>query len=385
MTNFLSKRSVIKPFLAIDMLTKANQKKSKDKSIINMDVGEPGIKTPNYLIKYIQGLIENESIGYTESIGIPLLREKIAQHYKRWYGTKIDSSNVALTAGASGAFILSLIAMFDVGDNVAIMTPYYPAYVNTLKSLGLNTIYIKGEVEHSFQPTLKELKRIQNKINGIIIASPANPTGSIIEKSEMILIAKWCIENNIRIISDEIYHGIEYEKKSDTMFSHNKNSIVINSFSKYFNMTGWRLGWIVASKEYIDVIEKLSMSLFLCPPNLSQLIALKVLDDNSILEKNVLIYKKNRDLLVKEFANVGLTNFSPADGAFYLYLDVSKITNDSKSLALELLDKVGVSCTPGYDFDYDNGKKYIRLSYGGDFNNIKEAAKRITNWVRQNT
>jgi len=382
MANFLSKRSLIKPFLAIEMLTKANEKKLKDKNIINMDVGEPGIKIPDYLKKYIQSLIEKENIGYTESIGIPLLREKISQHYKTWYGTNITSSNVALTPGASGAFILSLLAIFDVGDNVAIMTPFYPAYVNTLKSFGLNIIFIKGKVEHGFQPTLKELKKIKNRVDGIIIASPANPTGSIIEKSEMILIAKWCKENNIKIISDEIYHGIEYEKKSDTIFSHNNNSIVINSFSKYFNMTGWRLGWIIASKEVIDVIEKLSMSLFLCPPNLSQLIALKVLDDNSILENNILIYKKNRDLLLNEFSSVGLTNFSPADGAFYIYLDVSKITNDSKSLAFELLDKIGVSCTPGYDFDYDNGGKYIRFSYAGEFNNIKEAAKRITNWLR---
>ena len=383
MSNLISERSDIKPFLAIEMLTRANKLKSQGKDIVHMDVGEPGIKPPDYLIKYIKSLLGKESIGYTESIGIPLLRDKISNHYKYWYGHKIESSNIALTAGASGAFLLALLALFDVGDEIAIMTPYYPAYVNTLKSLGLKIIFIEGNADHGFQPTLSLLKKHNNNLKGLVIASPANPTGSVLDRDEMILISKWCAENNIKIISDEIYHGIEYDGKSDTILSHNENAIVINSFSKYFNMTGWRLGWMVAPKEVINVVEKLSMALFLCPSNLAQKVAMKVIDDYSNLDKNILVYKRNRDLLIDKLAKVGLNNFSPTNGAFYLYLDVSQITTDSKDLALRLLDEAGVSCTPGHDFDYISGNKYIRFSYAGDYSEIVKAADRIVNWVKK--
>ena len=385
MSNLISKRSNIKPFLAIEMLTKANKLKSQGRDIVHMDVGEPGLKLPDYLIKYIQSLLGKENIGYTESIGTPLLRDKISNHYEKWYEHKIEPTNIAVTSGASGAFVLALLALFDVGDEIAIMTPYYPAYVNTLKSLGLKIIFIEGDANHGFQPTLDLIKKNKTNLKGLVIASPANPTGSVLGRGEMILIAKWCKENNIKIISDEIYHGIEYEGKSDTILSHNENAVIINSFSKYFNMTGWRLGWMVASKEVINVVEKLSMALFLCPSNLAQKVAIKVINDYSILDKNILIYKKSRNLLIDKLKKVGLDNFSPTDGAFYLYLDVSKITSDSRNLALRLLYEAGVSCTPGHDFDYISGNKYLRFSYAGDYSEIKKAADRITNWVEKKT
>ena len=382
MSVLISKRSNIKPFLAIDMLTQANKLKLKGKDIVHMDVGEPGIRPPEYLLTHIQSLIGKENLGYTEPIGIPLLRDKISKHYKSWYGCEIDPSNIAVTAGASGAFVLSLLSLFDVGDEIAIMTPYYPAYINTLKTLGLKIKLIEGKVSNAFQPTLNTLKKYETNLKGLVIASPANPTGSIIKKDEMILIAQWCKEKNIKIISDEIYHGIEFETKSDTIFNYNKDSLIINSFSKYFNMTGWRIGWIVAPKNIIDVIEKLSMAMFLCPSNLAQKVALKVIDDYSILDKNIDIYKKNRDLLIYEFEKLGLNKFSSADGAFYLYLDVTKISKDSKELAFKLLNQAGVSSTPGHDFDHIDGKKYIRFSYAGEYNDIKKGAKRIVQWIK---
>ena len=385
MKNLLSKRSGIKPFLAIDMLTQANKLKSKGKDIIHMDVGEPGIKPSKKLLKHIQHLIVKEDLGYTEPIGIPSLRHKIVEHYDRWYGSKIHQDNVAITSGASGAFVLSLLAAFDVGDEIAIMTPYYPAYINTLKALGLKINLLKGNVSNGFQPTLKILKEIKSNFKGLVIASPANPTGSIINKEEIVKIAHWCKKKNIKIISDEIYHGIEFESKSDTFFEYNNNALIINSFSKYFNMTGWRIGWIVAPKKVIQTIEKLSMALFLCPANLAQKVALYTIDDYSILEKNIKIYRKNRDFLIENFSKLGLNDYSPADGAFYLYLDVSKITTDSKSLALKLLNEAGVSCTPGYDFDDVDGHKYIRFSYAGEFNDVEKAASRISNWIKTKT
>ena len=377
-----SKRSNISPFLAIDMLTRANNLKSKGKNIIHMDVGEPGFNTPKHIIKYAKTIIEKEKIGYTESIGIPELRDKISTHYNYWYGQEVKSNCVAVTAGASGAFVLALLALFDPGDKVAIMTPYYPAYVNALKALNLDIVYLEGENKSSYQPTLQKLENIKDNIKGLVIASPANPTGSKLKSDTLKNIANWCKKNKVIIISDEIYHGVEYGKPSESILRYNKNAIVINSFSKYFSMTGWRLGWLIAPKNIINSIERLSMSLFLCPPTFSQLIAVKAFEDYEVLNKNVLIYKKNRDMLINFFEDLGFSKYAPADGAFYLYLDVSKITKDSADLAIKLLKEAGVSSTPGKDFDYNLGNKYIRFSYGGRHKDIIEGTKRIYNWVK---
>ena len=382
MDSITSRRSNIMPFLAIDMLTRANNLKSKGKDIIHMDVGEPGFKTPDHILKYAKTIIEEKKIGYTESIGIPELRRKISDHYKYWYDEEVDSENIAVTAGASGAFLLTLLAIFDPGDTVAIMTPYYPAYVNALKALNINIIYLEGDIKTSYQPTIEKLESIKKNINGIIMASPANPTGSSINTEDLKKIANWSKKNKVAIISDEIYHGVEYGKFSETILKYNQDAIVINSFSKYFSMTGWRLGWLVAPKKIINTIEKLSMSLFLCPPTFSQLIAIKAFEDYDILNKNVLIYKKNRDILISSFEDIGFFKYAPPDGAFYLYIDVSNITDDSTDLAIKLLKEAGVSSTPGKDFDYNLGNKFIRLSYAGDHKEILEGAKRIISWIK---
>ena len=382
MNSITSRRSNILPFLAIDMLARANSLKSKGKDIIHMDVGEPGFKTPAHILEYAKTIIEQKKIGYTESIGMPELRSKISDHYKYWYDEEVDSENIAVTAGASGAFLLTLLAIFDPGDTVAIMTPYYPAYVNALKALNINIIYLEGDIKTSYQPTVEKLESIKKNINGIIMASPANPTGSSINTEDLKKIANWSKKNKVAIISDEIYHGVEYGKFSETILKYNQDAIVINSFSKYFSMTGWRLGWLVAPKKIINTIEKLSMSLFLCPPTFSQLIAIKAFEDYDILNKNVLIYKKNRDILISSFEDIGFFKYAPPDGAFYLYIDVSNITDDSTDLAIKLLKEAGVSSTPGKDFDYNLGNKFIRLSYAGDHKEILEGAKRIISWIK---
>ena len=382
MNSITSRRSNILPFLAIDMLARANSLKSKGKDIIHMDVGEPGFKTPAHILEYAKTIIEQKKIGYTESIGMPELRSKISDHYKYWYDEEVDSENIAVTAGASGAFLLTLLAIFDPGDTVAIMTPYYPAYVNALKALNINIIYLEGDIKTSYQPTVEKLESIKKNINGIIMASPANPTGSSINTEDLKKIANWSKKNKVAIISDEIYHGVEYGKFSETILKYNQDAIVINSFSKYFSMTGWRLGWLVAPKKIINTIEKLSMSLFLCPPTFSQLIAIKAFEDYDILNKNVLIYKKNRDILTSSFEDIGFFKYAPPDGAFYLYIDVSNITDDSTDLAIKLLKEAGVSSTPGKDFDYNLGNKFIRLSYAGDHKEILEGAKRIISWIK---
>jgi len=377
-----SKRSNIAPFLAIDMLTKANDLKLKGQDIIHMDVGEPGASTPKHILKYAKEIIGKKKIGYTESIGIPELRYNVSEHYKFWYNQKVGTNCIAITSGASAAFVLALLAMFDPGDTIVMMTPYYPAYVNAIKALNLNVEFIEGEIKYGYQPTLEKLKSLKKKIKGIIIASPANPTGSILKNSQLKQIANWCKKNNKIIICDEIYHGIEYGKKSDTILRYNKEAIVINSFSKYFCMTGWRLGWIIAPTNIINIIEKLSMSLFLCPSTLAQLIATKAFDDYNILDKNVAIYKKNRDLLINFFEDIGLYNYAPPDGAFYLYVDISSISDNSSDLALRLLNETGVSLTPGKDFDYKSGNKYIRFSYGGSYRDITVAIQKINNWLK---
>ena len=250
------------------------------------------------------------------------------------------------------------------------------------KEINIDIVFIQGESKNSYQPTLDKLEIIKNTIKGIVVASPANPTGSIIKKSELKKIAKWSKVNKITIISDEIYHGVEYGKPSDTILRYNKDAIVINSFSKYFNMTGWRLGWIIATRNIINTIERLSMSLFLCPPTFSQLIAIKAFDNYDVLNKNVLIYKKNRDLLINSFEDMGFSKYAPPDGAFYLYIDVSKVTDNSKEFAIRLLKEAGVSSTPGKDFDYNLGSRFIRFSYGGGHKEVVEGAKRIKNWIQ---
>lgn len=377
-----SKRSGIEPFLAIEMLTKSNTLKSQGRDIVHMDVGEPGFNTPSHILDYAKTIIDKKKIGYTESIGIPELREKISNHYKYWYNEDINRNSIAVTAGASGAFVLSLLALFDPGDKIAIMTPYYPAYVNALKALNLDIVFIKGENSSGYQPTLEMLESVKNTIKGIVVASPANPTGSSLQSKQLINLAKWSKVNNIKIISDEIYHGIEYEKFSKTLLHYNNDAIIINSFSKYFTMTGWRLGWLIAPQNIINTIEKLSMSLFLCPPTFSQLIAVKAFDDYEILNNNVLTYKKNREILINFFESIGLNKYAPANGAFYLYLDVSKITDDSTSFAMRLLNEAGVSSTPGKDFDFNLGNRFVRFSYGGASEDIIEATKRINNWIK---
>ncbi len=377
-----SKRSNIAPFLAIDMLTKANTLKSKGSNIIHMDVGEPGVSTPKHILEYAKEIIDKKNIGYTESIGIPELRFKISDHYNFWYGQEVTSDCIAVTAGASGAFILALLALFDPGDKIVIMTPYYPAYINVMKSLNLEIIYIDGEHQSSYQPTVEKLKKVQSDFKGVIIASPANPTGSVLKNTELKDIASWCKKNSKIIICDEIYHGIEYGTKSETVLRYNSDAVVINSFSKYFSMTGWRLGWLIAPENIIKVIEKLSMSLFLCPSTIAQIIAIKAFDDYNILNNNVANYKNNRDLLINFFEDLGFVRYAPVDGAFYLYLDVSHVTDNSRDFALKLLMEAGVSITPGEDFDYNLGKKYVRISYGGSNKDIVEGTKRISNWLK---
>ena len=376
-----SKRSNIATFLAIDMLTKANNLKLKGKDIIHMDVGEPGVSTPSHILKYAKEIVGKKKIGYTESIGIPELRQKISDHYKCLYDEEVRSDCIAVTSGASGAFVLALLALFDPGDKIVMMTPYYPAYVNAIKALNLDIIFIDGELDTSYQPTVAKLKTLKNNIKGVIVASPANPTSSSIKNTTLKQIAQWCMKNNKVIICDEIYHGIEFDKKSNTIIRYNKDAIVINSFSKYFCMTGWRLGWIIAPKNIINVIEKLSMSLFLCPSTIAQIIATKAFDNYDLLNKNVSIYRRNRELLVNFFEDKGFHKYAPADGAFYLYIDISNISDDSDNLANRLLQEAGVSVTSGKDFDYKLGKKFIRISYGDSNENVIEAIKRIRGWI----
>jgi len=381
--NNFSSRSDIAAFVAMEMMERANILEAKGKDIIHMDVGEPGFNTPSHVLKYLESILQDSSYRYTEALGMPKLREAISLHYKLWYKEAVDPGCIVVTVGASGAFILSLLAFFDVGDKVGIMSPYYPAYTNALKALGIEGVIIEGNINNGYQPTLSMLKNSSLDLKGLIIASPANPTGSIIDNLEMLKISKWCGKNNIKLISDEIYHGIEYENRSNTVLSYDRKAIVVNSFSKYFSMTGWRLGWIVAPKSATRILERLAMACFLCPPAISQLAAIKVFDDYGVLDKNVSVYKNNRDLLINLFEDIGLGNYAPPDGAFYLYVDITKISNNSADLALSLLKDVGVSCTPGIDFDKKYGKNFIRFSYGGPSDKVLEGAKRIKEWIQK--
>ena len=377
----VSKRSQIAPFFAMEVLRSANQLEESGRSILHLEVGEPGFNTPEKVIRVAKTMLDEELLGYTEALGKPELRARIAKHYAEYYGVGIAPNRVVVTAGASGAFLLSFLAAFDVGDRIAVVEPGYPAYRNILASLGLKFVPLRAGPEQRFQATIELLQNI-GPIDGLIIASPSNPTGTTVSSSELKTLVAWCSDNNVRLVSDEIYHGINFGDPPTTAVLFDGNPIVVNSFSKYFAMTGWRIGWMIAPAELVPTIEKLAQNLFVSPAALPQRAALTALDCRKELDSYVKAYAKNRQFLLKGLTAAGFNKIAPADGAFYLYADVSDLTNDSKEFCEQILQDLGVAITPGIDFDPHLGHRYVRFSFAGTERTVTEAAKRLANWRR---
>jgi len=378
----VAKRGIVSPFIVMDILRAANERSLSGKDVLHLEVGQPSTSAPKLVIEAARLALENHTLGYTDALGMTMLRERLAVYYKDYYGIKVPLERIIITAGSSGAFLLSFLAVFEHGDKVGLVSPGYPAYRNILQALGVKIIDISVNAETGFHPTAEILQNLKINLDGLVIASPSNPTGSMISNIAFEEIFDWCEANGVRLISDEIYHGITYERKAKTVLSFGEDAIVINSFSKYFSMTGWRLGWMVVPDNLIRIIECLAQNLFISPSTLSQFAAISVFDCFEELNGNILRYAENRSILLRELPKVGLAHLAPPDGAFYIYSDVSPYTDQSQVFCENLLAKTGVAITPGVDFDTKLGDKFVRFSYAGSTPDIIEAMYRLTKFLK---
>ena len=374
-----SARGSVDPFIVMDVMEAASKIEKAGHDVIHLEVGQPGTSAPILAKESVIDSLSASTLGYTVALGIPELRKKIAELYWHWYKVKVDPQRIIVTPGSSGAFILAFTGLFDVGDSVGIGSPGYPSYRQILKALSLNTVTIKALSDNKFQPVPTDV--INNKLDGLLVASPANPTGSMLNRDELEKLMAACKKKETAFISDEIYHGIEYETRAVSALEVSDDCFVINSFSKYFSMTGWRLGWIVVPNKHIRQFERLAQNMFICAPHISQIAALGALDAHHELNQNIQTYKTNRAMLAEQLPKLGLANFAPPDGAFYFYVDVSEYTDNSVNFANEILDEVNVAVTPGIDFDPDRGLKTIRLSYACSTPDLKEGLRRLNNFM----
>jgi len=350
--------------------------------VLHLEVGQPSTPAPARVLAAARAALERETLGYTDALGVPALRQAIAAHYRRRYDIAVDPRRIVVTTGSSGAFLLAFLAAFEPGDRVAMVAPAYPAYRNILAALDLVPLELPAGPEQRYQMTLARLAAETPPPDGLIVASPANPTGTMVPPQELAGIAQYCRDRGIRFVSDEIYHGITYGMPAATALASSDEAIVVNSFSKYFSMTGWRLGWMVVPSDMLRAVECLAQNFYISPPALSQHAAIAAFDCGEELDANVARYALNRALLLDELPKAGFARFAPADGAFYLYADVAHLTNDSPSFCRRMLEEIGVACTPGIDFDPSRGNASLRISFAGTTETVAEAARRIARWRR---
>ena len=371
----------VSPFIVMDVMRAAYEREVQGHDIVHLEVGQPSTSAPKGVIEAAKAALDRDRIGYVDALGIPALRTRIARHYQDRYGLALPADRVVVTQGSSGAFLLSFLSAFEPGDRVALAAPGYPAYRNILAALGFEPVDLLADLEHKYQPTV-ELLRAAGPVAGLIVASPSNPTGTTISAAEMQALADYCAAHGIRLISDEIYHGIVFEGGSATAAACSDSAIVINSFSKYFSMTGWRLGWMVVPSDMLRAIECLAQNMFNSAPTLSQHAAVAAFECAEELDGHVRRYRENRDLLLRGLPRAGLDRLATPDGAFYLYADVSHLTNDSREFCRRMLVEAGVATTPGLDFDRQRGHGTLRISFAGATAEMAEAVKRLERWQR---
>ena len=387
MTRPVSRRPVsrragaVDPFIVMDVMAAAAEKEAAGDTVIHLEVGQPSTPAPRGALAAAHAALDSDRIGYVAALGIPTLRERIARHYRDAYGADVAAERVIVTTGSSGGFPLAFLASFDAGDRVALAAPGYPAYRNILAALNLEAVDLPTTAADRFQPTVAALEKA-GPIAGLIVASPSNPTGTMVNRAEMTALATWCNARGVRLISDEIYHGIVYEGEAVSAAEVTDQAIVVNSFSKYFSMTGWRVGWLVVPPELVRPIERLSQNFFISVPTLSQHAALAAFDCREELDGHVRRYRANRDLLMAGLPAVGLDRLAPAQGAFYLYADIAHLTNDSRDFCKRMLAEAGVATTPGVDFDRARGAGTLRISFAGSTNEMEEAVRRLKAWRR---
>lgn len=377
-----ARRGRVDPFIVMEVLAAANRPRADGRPVLHLEVGEPGSGAPKAVLDAAKRALDVPGLGYTEACGLPELRARIAGHVHAWYGVPLDPGRVVVSVGASGAFVLAFLAAFDAGDRVVVGDPGYPAYRNILRALDIEVVSLPTGPSTRFQPSVAALDALPGPIHGLILASPSNPTGTMLEREELRAIAGHCRARGIRLVVDEIYHGITYGRSATSILEIDDSALVINSFSKYFCMTGWRLGWLVVPKDLVSAVERLAQNLFISPPTLSQRAALAAFDAHDELQANVALYGRNRERVLNELVAAGLDRIAPVDGAFYAYVDVSALTDDSVTFARDILDEAGVALTPGVDFDPGRGQGYLRLSFAGGEDEVARAAIRLRDWVR---
>jgi aspartate/methionine/tyrosine aminotransferase len=332
------------------------------------------------VIEAARRALASDRLGYTDALGVPALRSRISRYYAERHGIAVAPERIAVTIGSSGAFLLAFLAAFDVGDRVAVVEPGYPAYRNILSALGIEPFPLVVGPETRFQPTQEQVKAISGRVDGLIVASPSNPTGTMLSRQALKAIAEVCRANGIRFVSDEIYHGITFGEPAATALSFDSEAIVVNSFSKYYSMTGWRLGWLVLPADMVRTVECLAQNLFISAPSLSQVAAVAAFDCTAELDQHVAHYRRNRDILLAGLPEAGLDRLAPADGAFYLYADVSALTNDSDQFCKRLLAETGIAITPGIDFDPRRGHRHVRFSFSGPTDDMRDAIAKLKAW-----
>ena len=375
-----SSRGAVDPFIVMDVMEAARRAEEAGRRIIHMEVGQPGTPAPRTAREALTQAMAQDALGYTVALGLPALRARIAGLYKDWYGIDLDPARVVITPGSSGGFILAFTAVFDAGDRVALGAPGYPSYRQILRALDLVPVEVQASAANRLQPVPDDLRRIDYQ--GLLVASPANPTGTMLDRAALSALIGDALGRGAAFLSDEIYHGIEYETKAVSALEISDDVIVINSFSKYFSMTGWRVGWLVVPEDTIRQVERLAQNLFICAPHAAQVAALAAMDAGDELAANLAVYRRNRALMLDGLPKAGFDRIAPPDGAFYIYADVSHLTNDSRAFAAEILDKAGVAVTPGLDFDPVRGAGTLRFSYARATEDIEEGLSRLARFMQ---
>ena len=378
----IARRANIAPFLAMDVMAEAGMRIRAGEDVVSLAVGEPGAPPPRVVREAVTAALAGQRVPYTDALGLPALRARIARHYADAYGVEIAPERVAVTTGSSGGFILSFLSLFDVGDRIAIPRPGYPAYRNILEALGLVPVEIDTGPDTRFALTaaMVEAEHARHPLNGVLVMSPANPTGVMMTTGAVASLAATCDKLGLWLISDEIYHGLTYTGDTTTAVAHSDQAIVVNSFSKYYCMTGWRVGWLILPERLVRTAECLAQSLAISVPYLSQIAGIAAFEATEELEIIKAGYAKNRAILGEALPALGLP-LMPMDGAFYAYADVTRYTNDSMDFSKRALREAGVGITPGLDFDRGEGHRYVRLSYAGSEADILKAVARLKNWL----
>ena len=376
-----STRSQVDPFIVMDVMEDARQAEEAGRHIIHMEVGQPSTGAPKGAIDVLKRALDTQALGYTVALGLPDLRQRIAELYGDWYDLDLNPERVVVTTGSTGGFLLAFTALFDTGDRVGIGAPGYPSYRQILRSLDRTPVDLPTASQNRFQPVPEDFDGLD--LRGLLVASPGNPSGTMLDQSALGALIDAAHARGMSFISDEIYHGLEYEAKAVTALELSDEVYVINSFSKYFSMTGWRIGWMVVPEDHVRVVERIAQNMFICPSHASQVAALAAMDCHAELDANLDVYTRNRKLMLEGLPAAGFDRIAPPDGAFYVYADVSEHTRDSRSFAAEILRETGVAVTPGLDFDPERGAQTLRFAYAQSTEDIREGLSRLRRFMAE--